>query len=451
MHSLVKMILDREFPNADAFPCGYGYAVVFPDCRWKGTPPPGADRPVILDITDLPLLGSRIQSLVRRWNRNQNPSPLTGTTRQRIRSGLIGTFRLLPALDRLVADQEAKLVQLTEWQAAALSGLYANERLVVSGPAGSGKTMLAVATAKNLASREKKVLFLCFNRALADWLREILPSSSFPSVTVSTFGALCADWCRRAGITYCVPDSAAERQEFFRSTAAELLGQATDQMTERFDAIVVDEAQDFEPNWWLPIELLNAEAEDGSLFIFHDPKQNLFVNKKLSFPANAARFELPVNCRNTRRIADLCSRVRGVDIPSAVFAPEGVEPTIEVVPTPDRRAAAVEQQLKEWVKDGKLTASQVAVLSPYRPDAPGCSVGRLPRLGGLPVTTDPVAWRAGAGVLIATIRSFKGLEADAVILVDIGKPDEGVFSVADLYVACSRAKHFLTIFATEWS
>lgn len=268
-------------------------------------------------------------------------------------------------------------------------------------------------------------------------------------MTVSTFSALCADWCRRAGIPYRVPSADPERQEFFRSTAAELLCQATDTVTERFDAVVVDEAQDFEPEWWLPIELLNAEAEEGSLFIFHDPKQNLFVNKKLSFPARAARFELPVNCRNTRRIADLCSRVRGVDIPSAEFAPDGVEPTIEVVPARDRRVAAVEQQLKEWVKDGKLTTSQVAVLSPYRPDGSGCSVGNRPRLAGLPVTTDTAAWRAGKGVLIATIRSFKGLEADAVILTDVGKPDEGAFSVADLYVACSRAKHFLTIYATE--
>jgi len=449
MHAIVKTILEREFSTENALPCGYGYAVVFPDCRWTGTPPPGADRPVILDATDLPALGSRIQSLVRRWDRNPNPTPLTGTARQRVRSGLIGTFRLLPTLDRLVADQDAKLVQLTEWQAATLSGLYTNDRLVVSGPAGSGKTMLAVATAKHLASRGKKTLFLCFNRSLADWLNEVLPSSSFPSVTVSTFSALCAEWCRRANIPYRVPATDSERQVFFRSTAAELLGQATDRVAERFDAVVVDEAQDFEPEWWLPIELMNAKAEDGSLFIFHDPKQNLFVNKKLSFPAKAARYELPVNCRNTRRIADLCSRVRGVDIPSAVFAPHGTEPTIEVVPVRERRAAAVEQQLKEWVKDGKLSTSQVAILSPYRPDGPACSVGNRPRLAGLPVTTQPAAWRAGNGILIATIRSFKGLEADAVILTDVGMPDEETFSVADLYVACSRAKHFLTIYATE--
>jgi hypothetical protein len=449
MHALVKTIVERELPGHTNLPCGYGYAVVFPDCRWTGTPPPGADRPVIFDTADLAHLGGRILSLVRRWDRNPNPTPLEGGVRQRVRAGLAGTFRLLPALDRLVADQEARLVQLTDFQAAALAGLYTNDRLVVSGPAGSGKTMLAVATAKHLVARGKRVLFLCFNRPLADWLREILPTTAFPGVSVHTFNALCADWCRRGGIPYRVPEVEAERQEFFRSTANELLCQAIDQVGDRFDAVVVDEAQDFEPDWWLTIELLNANAEDGSLFIFYDPKQNLFVNKKLSFPANAARYDLPVNCRNTRRIAEHCSRIRGVDIPSAAFAPDGVLPTVEVLAARDRRAAAVEQQVKEWVREGKLTTSQVAVLSPYRPDGSGCSVGGRPKLGGVPVTTDPAAWRAGAGVLLATIRSFKGLEADAVILTDVGRPDDGACSVADLYVACSRAKHFLTIYATE--
>jgi superfamily I DNA/RNA helicase len=449
MHALVETIREREFAGQSGLPCGYGYAVVFPDCRWTGTTPPGAERSIVLDSSDLPHLGGRIASLVRRWNRNPNPAPLEGAARQRVRTGLAGTFRLLPALDRLVADQEAKLIQLTGSQAAALAGLYANERLIVYGPAGSGKTMLAVATAKHLAAGGKRVLLLCFNRSLSEWLREILPRADYPTITVLTFNGLCAEWCRRAGLPFRVPDGEKERQSFFKHTAAELLSQASDIVEEKFDSVIVDEAQDFEPDWWLPIELLNIKAEEGSLYIFHDPRQNLFVNKKLYFPANAARFDLPVNCRNTRRIASYCSRVRGVEILSAALSPEGCDPKLEVIPARDRRAVAVEKQLKDWIRDGHLKPSQVAVLSPYRPDGDGCSVGNRPKLAGLPVTNDPSRWRDGEGLLVTTIRSFKGLEADAVILTDVNQPSEGVLSISDLYVASSRAKHFLTIFTTE--
>jgi hypothetical protein len=449
MHSLIRIIREREFVGRDPLPFSFGFAVVFPDCRWDGTTPPGADRSVIFDADDMSQLGSKVISLTTLWSRAPNHMLDEVLIRQKVLKGLAGTFRLIPLLHRQLATQEERLVQLTDWQSAVLEGLYSNNRIVVSGPAGSGKTMLAVATVKHLSAQSKRVLFLCFNRSLAEWLREVLPAQSFPWLTVHTFNGLCADWCRRAHVPFAVPDSAVEQAAFFRTISAELLGQALDILTDRFDAVVVDEAQDFEPDWWLPIEWLNADNEDGSIFIFPDPKQNLFVNKQLFFPAGAFRYELPTNCRNTRRIARLCSRIRGVDIPSFQTAPEGIEPQVSIVADVARRAQAVEQQVRDWVRRGMLAPSQVAVLSPYRVGNPGCSLGRTSSLGSVSVTTDPRRWRDGDGVLVATVRSFKGLEADAVILADVGQPDDTRFTVSDLYVACSRAKHLLTIFATE--
>ena len=59
-------------------------------------------------------------------------------------------------------------------------------------------------------------------------------------------------------------------------------------------------------------------------------------------------------------------------------------------------------------------------------------------------------WRANAGVLLATIRSFKGLEADVVIVADVPSPKTAKhFTVSDLYVGSSRAKHILAILTTE--
>ena len=49
-----------------------------------------------------------------------------------------------------------------------------------------------------------------------------------------------------------------------------------------------------------------------------------------------------------------------------------------------------------------------------------------------------------------TVRAFKGLEADVLLLIDIPKPDaHKAFSTADYYVGCSRAKSVLYVLAKE--
>jgi hypothetical protein len=53
-------------------------------------------------------------------------------------------------------------------------------------------------------------------------------------------------------------------------------------------------------------------------------------------------------------------------------------------------------------------------------------------------------------VLLTTIRRFKGLKADAVVVTDVPNPKKtSYFSTANFYVGCSRAKHLLVILATE--
>jgi hypothetical protein len=70
--------------------------------------------------------------------------------------------------------------------------------------------------------------------------------------------------------------------------------------------------------------------------------------------------------------------------------------------------------------------------------------------GIIPLTDNFDHWRAGKGVLLSTCRRFKGLEADALVLAGIPKPNtKKYFTNADYYVAASRAKHLLTVVATE--
>ena len=52
---------------------------------------------------------------------------------------------------------------------------------------------------------------------------------------------------------------------------------------DRFDAIIVDEGQDFADGWWVTLEELLVNPEDGILFVFYDDNQRIF-DQRGSYP-----------------------------------------------------------------------------------------------------------------------------------------------------------------------
>ena len=84
---------------------------------------------------------------------------------------------------------------------------------------------------------------------------------------------------------------------------------------------------------------------------------------------------------------------------------------------------------------------RIVILSPYRKEN-SCLAG-VERIKEWPLTED-LEVRSNA-VRFQTIRSFKGLEADIVFLIDV-KKDSRVCTDADIYVGGSRARFLLYIF-----
>jgi superfamily I DNA/RNA helicase len=52
-------------------------------------------------------------------------------------------------------------------------------------------------------------------------------------------------------------------------------------------------------------------------------------------------------------------------------------------------------------------------------------------------------------VLFSTVKKFKGLEADAVVIVDVGPGFLDVGDGNELYVACTRGKSRLAVMCTS--
>src|SRR5213078_2958594 len=94
-------------------------------------------------------------------------------------------------------DEEEALITLTHEQGMLLNRFGRDRRMVITGCAGSGKTMLAVEQARRLARSGQDVLFICFNRALRDHLRAREAKSG---VEFQTFHGLCVQFAYRAGV-----------------------------------------------------------------------------------------------------------------------------------------------------------------------------------------------------------------------------------------------------------
>jgi superfamily I DNA and RNA helicase len=425
---------------------------VFPDCDYRGSVPPGAHESALFGASDLTTLGLKVENLFR-LQPFVPTTELSSTVLDGITRGLTSTFQLVPALWREVEDQERRLFRFTEDQLNILKVLQSHVRAAILGVAGSGKTVLAIAKARSFADEGKRVLFLCFNEMLAEWLRLQLPAAYCDSVSIRNYHKLCHEWVKAAGLVW---PKAVDEAAFFRSEAPKLLEQAIDLLPERcFDAVVVDEGQDFMPAWWDTVELINKRPTEGPLYIFYDPDQQIFQATAASMPDLGAPFLLPFNCRNTERIASRCGEILGKRIPVNRGAPEGRAPKLIEAPSSEQQIKEVERQIKEWMTPSiGLKSNQVAVVT--RGKVQNSSLAGVRSLAGYSVTENLSEWRSGAGILLTSLYRFKGLEADALIVADVIQPDpqaaHGGFRPQHLYVACSRAKHLLTIvsLSEEW-
>ena len=438
LFALETMLKERSFPGQE-LPFVRSRAVVFPDCDYQGTLPPGAAAANLFGAKDLAGVGKKVETLFRSYTFKPPAQGIGQANLDKILAALTSTFRLTPALWRELADQDRQLHRLTEEQVHVLDFLGERKRAMIGGVAGSGKTMLAMIRSRRFADEGKNVLFVCFNSLLADWLERELPDEYRECITIRNYHKLCAEWVRRAGFPW--PNAGGD-PAFWKKTAPRLFEQALDRLPdERFDAVVVDEGQDFEADWWDGLEMVNREMTDGPLFIFHDPAQRIFSGNTQYYPALGEPFELPTNCRNTEAISKQCGRVIDKVIPVRANTPMGRAPVKLTAATADVQRATVDKQVREWTQAG-IKPGQIAVVTARRAED-GCAYG-CDRIGNVPATTDLDLWRAGKAVLVSTVGKFKGLETDALVLTDVPAIGQG-FRKEHLYVACSRARHLLTV------
>lgn len=325
-----------------------------------------------------------------------------------------------PNMANRIDAEEAEIIEATGEQNEVLVSTEENNRVLVKGCAGSGKTLLAKELAKRWASQGKKVLLCCFNNLIKDSLSSELQHQN---LDIYNFHHLCRKIITNA------KERAPEGEDKLNERAFDLA-----ESYPKYDAVIVDEGQDFKSEWWLTIQrLIN---ENGKFYIFADDNQNIYQGAK--YPDNMTILRLTKNCRNTKKVFEVSKKFyNGVTI-NALKNSDG-----RVVPIHLENENQLKDKLEEIVKsliENKINIRQIIILSGKGKE--NSKLKDIKRLANKPL----VYFKEGNGIEWSTIYSFKGLEKDIVILVEI---DEIQNRNEIMYVGVTRAKHDLYVLAKK--
>ena len=446
-----------------------GYAVIFPDIA---CPPlmPEFERCEAIDYEDLrsPISGSILRYARERLREFQ---PRGGGRKPSASEASAIRNMLRPDFDRVVARSvkieriEEKLLSLTQEQYERLDELEDNWRCLFRGGAGTGKTLLAVESARRAALNGEKVLLVCFTRLLAVWMREQLADVE---VRVDTWHEVARDFIRQSSIgkdfqeeegkVFASGDPGRE-QKFFGETyhlyAAMAMEEYIDARGRPFDRLIIDEAQDLigDENTveFLDLTLKNGLSR-GRWAVFGDfNHQTLFggtmdpIDVLENYTDNFVRARLTLNCRNTQQIAREISSATGAEISTRTIDEDaGLPVERKILKKSDDLIQALVETVDRLVDRDKVPINDIIILSPRRLE--NSDLADIERISGYPIAdiTDRNIEIQPQSIRFSTIHAFKGLESKAVVIVGIDGEDSSWMRMI-LYVGMSRAQSLLVL------
>ena len=321
---------------------------------------------------------------------------------------------------------------LTHERELILDQLEENNRYYVKGPAGSGKTWLAFEQAKRWSQKGLKVGVVAYNRGIVSYM--IVKNLELPKeeqiAWVNTFHEYAISIESSAGS----PKHYGDEVDRYRNDLISKAGTLTDE--QKFDAWIVDEAQDFLPSWWETLKLSLRDPINGKMALFGDDQQYVFGHR----PAPEGFFatlRLTENLRNSQQIAKAVSKF--VEKPTTARGPYAFE--IEYIESEEANILDTADDVVENLTDNEFWhAGEIALLTTkgrhpeYARQADHDRIGHWATL-----------WE-NEEVFYCTVGGFKGLERAVVVLAIDGFHDDSEIDDV-LYVGMSRARDKLVVVA----
>jgi hypothetical protein len=345
---------------------------------------------------------------------------------------------------------------------------------IIRGVAGSGKSLILTARARYLAEKDPsfRVLITCYNVIIATALaREV---SDLPNVEVRNLDSFAWRVLQDSGVR---APSGDDRWERVREIAAAHLQSGRCAPELRYDAVLVDEGQDFDP-LMLDVAFGALRDPDGDFIVVMDGVQNIYRRTGRAWRANGRTAQgrttmLRVNYRNTHEILDLAyallekgqaqdaSGEGSIQEDNEIVRPEatsrrGARPKVVSTTSVEVEVRAACDQIERWHHDEGVPWGEILVLFGDQRKYQGKLYYECQRRG-IPYFCATFSSRTRKGIVdagdvvrSASIMAAKGIEFPRVVVlganhVSIGPDSDETDHRRLVYVAMTRATDHLML------
>lgn len=453
VYSIKNDLMQRFGKRINAYVFGYG--VVFPDIDF-GMSSPEWDTSIVMDQRSMRKpFDEYLERLISYWeSRPDRRVGIGGNDLQEMAAYLRGDFERVRPVKADVDQSEEELLRLTETQYGALDALATNKRLIFSGPAGTGKTLIAMEKARRNAAARVRTLFVCFNKLLGahlsyvvasegngEWVNPVSLHKFFHS-TITEAGM--ADELKLAA-------SGKKHESLFREIYPEFFLRAWKKTGVPFDELIIDEGQDILiPEY---ISALDSTFEGGfrkgrwCLFLDPENQQGMFKRFEQSLfeelRENSTHYNLDVNCRNTKPIAVQAEVVSGFPM-GEIRRVEGMPVTFLWYEDRPDEAAQVGDAVNKLLGEG-IDADDITIISTQNIQASLAASGLLRLRAPLFELGERNISEGRKGRIgFTNVQSYKGLESSILFLTDVEDLAKDWMKIIN-YVGFTRARNGLWV------
>ena len=459
LHSEIK---DYFRTNRNIVNACFASGVAFPDIAFSERGP--EIRPEIVYDRNTGDLTTYIEKVFAFWNdefrqrNNHELMGLSGHARSQLERYLYNDFDIVYTVGTKVHQVEQETIRITESQKRVLNYVAQNSRILMTGGAGTGKTILSLEHARRLARKGARVLFLCYNHNLSFHLqhRVRVQDPVVADATLQVYAIYKYLIQILADNLHLPPQPPESERETYSKYWQQDIPRAFLQLAEanlhqQFDALVIDEGQDLLNPLLLQCldKLVKGGLRQGNWLVALDPLQNIYRTQleaglEQLNQANPAALTLEDNYRNTREIIEYTITSTGIDPQvNTLIQVQGLEIREDYYQdTQDQRIKLV--KVLEKLKKNQVPPADICIVSltSYEKSV----LQGAPRAGKFPVQhladLYPEEWDPDK-VKFSSVHRFKGLESPVVILTDVIETN-GDYATR-CYTAMTRAKALLWV------